>query len=573
MNHLSRYIRISFLLLFVISVLIFAYSPQRQGGLREIRTATNLPPQDALIELKLLKPRYSDETMANEINARIEYITLVENYQYLKDDAKIYEKVIENLSAVKNKYPRCIILPAIDRDIITYKALRTANSLKKVKTLDEVFQIQRQQLETSPVETRIEDFILHTKALRLIQKEKGYNPEQVSKTMIEYLTEAERLLTESVQSGKAPAQAEYIAAEINIETVYANLVSGDYKKSWEDLTSFYSAVNEGNNGISGRYSLTKGEYYELLGKKYDALAAYIDAAYKDYYEGVIKSSGIYRKMYTGRSEYYPGTLKFLLAEPSFQPKKFDLGSEWKGKTVLAEEFTTSELVSCGQIDEVFFGLMKAYDPKYVIVLRYYKSALIPDPYMNFSTLERYTTYKIDFIPSPLIDGNVFFFKVSTSRDVVGDKYNQLTSRINVILDRSPEISLQVSAEIKDNTVTVAWNADKFIDNAQYTFALAQRYGIYRGTSGTASSTMLHRMIVRDIKTLETPRQNEPVIFNIAELEKKNLQIIADSEKQLKQRLTGKYEPIDTAQLMVVFFVQDKNTKNVYNAAQCEAVVK
>jgi hypothetical protein len=542
---------------------------QQSPVYQEISAAMNNPPRNALNELYKLNLKYSDTASRNEILPRIEYFDLVVlSSNYDKRDEKNCEKIIANLTKIKEKYPQCTFVPVIDREIDAFRVYRYTATLKKAKTFEEILQLQQQYLNVEPAEARTEGLIANAKALRFIQKENKLDPAKVSTAMLGYLEEARKVIAQQPQTEKTAQQKDRIVIQIDLETTFAYIVANNSTKAFDYLNNYYTAIDDTNRYQLGKYYMTAGECNELLGRKLDAIDAYISAAHNEFYEGALKVNELYRLLYTGKIDSYPDALKSLLAEPPFRPKKYIPEKAWSGKTVLAEIFDNTESQPCAATDLAFRQLLNSYDAKYVVVLEYHMPAQMADPFICLSSRDRSVFYRVEVLPTVFVDGILLGGSAATSRNAEA-KYNQFTSRINPIINRTPEIKPQVSAELTGNKITVSWQSDKYIENALYHFALVQRLGIHIGSSGIA----VHKMIVRNVKTLENLQQNTPVTFTIPEIEMNALQTIREIEKNARRKITETQEKLDRTQLMIVFFIQDKNTKSVYNATSCEVVVK
>jgi hypothetical protein len=130
----------------------------------------------------------------------------------------------------------------------------------------------------------------------------------------------------------------------------------------------------------------------------------------------------------------------------------------------------------------------------------------------------------------------------------------------------PEVTLKVSAKLKGDDVQVEYSADKKIDNVDFNIALVQNEEKYAGSNGI----VFHKLVVREFITVESSSgKSLKASINIQEAEKAGEKRLADYEKEISFQFKEKHFKIDRSDLKIVFFVQDKESKKVYNAAVCD----
>jgi hypothetical protein len=129
----------------------------------------------------------------------------------------------------------------------------------------------------------------------------------------------------------------------------------------------------------------------------------------------------------------------------------------------------------------------------------------------------------------------------------------------------PKVKLQVSARRDGDDVIVSLSFDREVSNADYNLVLVQEEVKYAGGNGI----LFHKKVVRDFKTV-TPGEvkDKGFAFNILDAERDGAQRLADYEKEINFSFKEKHFKIDRTRLQVVFFVQDRSTHKVYNAAVC-----
>jgi len=279
------------------------------------------------------------------------------------------------------------------------------------------------------------------------------------------------------------------------------------------------------------------------------------------------------KEINGNMEEFDRMLEAKLSELPFHPEPFKLIEDWNGKTVLAELFTGTECPPCAAADLAFDALLEAYDSKYLLVLKYHLPIPGPDPMMNSATLRRQSFYNVTSTPTTFFDG-IMRHKGGGSRSDAKRKYDQYISSINPVVGSTPQAQLTVSAVLEGDNVKVTWSSDDSLKDINYNFVLVQSEERYVGRSGI----LIHKMVVRDVKTLTkkfalASEKNSEVIFNVNATEKYAENLLKDYEKRRRFRFKELRHKIDRTQLKVVFFLQHKDSQIVYNAIDCDVVLK
>jgi hypothetical protein len=74
------------------------------------------------------------------------------------------------------------------------------------------------------------------------------------------------------------------------------------------------------------------------------------------------------------------------------------------------------------------------------------------------------------------------------------------------------------------------------------------------------------MVVRDFQNLDPSAKPAELMIDLAKTEAASAKHLADYEKEMSFEFKEKKSSLDPANLAVVFFVQDRTTKKVTNAA-------
>jgi thiol-disulfide isomerase/thioredoxin len=322
-----------------------------------------------------------------------------------------------------------------------------------------------------------------------------------------------------------------------------------------------------NGGLpDGRYSYGLAEARAKLGQSKDALESYLDAAADQYKDAADKAKALYIKL-NGRDKGFEARLEAKVRELPYAVSPFKPSSEWKGKAVLAEIFTGSECPPCVGADLGFDGLIESYPARYLAVLEYHLPIPRPDPMMNPATKKRQGYYGVNSTPTVFIDGEKKMAG-GGSRGLAGEKFKQYAAEIASRLNGAPGVALTVEAGRVGDEVKVKCGFDLAVPGAEYTVVLVQGEEMYRGSNGI----VFHKRVVRDLAELDPDAARE-VVFNLASSEQASGQYLTDFEKTYDRipnfRFAERHDKISRQGLQVVFFVQDKATKKVLNAAAAE----
>jgi thiol-disulfide isomerase/thioredoxin len=393
---------------------------------------------------------------------------------------------------------------------------------------------------------------------------KQFEKKKVTQAVLDYVKQGMRLSKDPEFLDKIPENRKNYfktySPSLYLVAAMAYLNEESPEKSMEELKSY----NE-NEGVHDKtYHYVLASTLENLGNTKEAFESYLDAAADNFEDSLEKAKELYSKL-NGSPEGFETMLEAKLRELPFHPEHFKPEEKWQGKTVLAELFTGSECPPCVAADLGFDGLIDAYDSKYLVILEYHLPIPRPDPIMNEATNKRAEYYGANSTPSTFFDGEKKRGG-GGGRDRAELKFNQYTSEINSRVYEKPEVTLKVSAKLKGDDVQVEYSADKKIDNVDFNIALVQNEEKYAGSNGI----VFHKLVVREFITVESSSgKSLKASINIQEAEKAGEKRLADYEKEISFQFKEKHFKIDRSDLKIVFFVQDKESKKVYNAAVCD----
>lgn len=467
------------------------------------------------------------------------------------------EARIEELERIKAAYPDSIYIPAIDNAIIKAR-------IALAPDLASILSLQKLELEAAPEGRAILFYYVFCMDILQHKNLAQFDKKKVTQAVEQYAGQAFKLASDPEFLETAPPNLKrYIKS--NVPALYvalalAYLNEGLPGKALTALEDFKK-----NGGVPGAiYHYAAASAYAASGRTKEALDGYLEAAARDYLDSAEKAREYWQKVH-GSSQGFESAVEARQHEVPFQVEPFEPLREWKGKTVLAELFTGSECPPCVATDLGFDGIIEAFAPKYAAVLVYHLPIPRPDPMMNLASRARAQYYGVRSTPSTFFDGENAH-SGGGRRQMAGEKYEGYSAEIEERVYATPEVRLKVSARLSGDNVEVRFSADKEIDVADYNLALVQEEEKYQGANRIA----FHKMVVRDFRTLDGPAvKSGSARFNIPQAEQDAEARLSEHEKQRSFTFKVRRSRIDRQNLLVVFFLQDKDTKDVYNAAVAE----
>jgi thiol-disulfide isomerase/thioredoxin len=236
------------------------------------------------------------------------------------------------------------------------------------------------------------------------------------------------------------------------------------------------------------------------------------------------------------------------------------------KAVLAELFTGSECPPCVAADLGFDGLLETYPAKYLAVLEYHLPIPRPDPMMNPTTQKRADFYDIKSTPSVVIDGT----KIAPGgggRQDAEFLYRQYKAEIQPRLEDPPILEITATAILEGDKVKTSCGFSKTKQGIQHYAALVQAEEKFKGGNGI----ILHKMVVRELSLLPpfADMTKITVTFDLAQLESRTDGHLTEFENTSESfkgfKFPERRHKLDRTKLKVVFFTQDPETKQVFNA--------
>ncbi len=329
--------------------------------------------------------------------------------------------------------------------------------------------------------------------------------------------------------------------------------------------------------------LALGTSLEALGQDEAAIAEYMEtAALLNYPPIMERLTPLWEKTHPGESlEDYRAKLREQLE--SWHPEgAYDVPSDWTGKVVLAELFTGSECPPCVASDLAYDGLIAYYPRTVAAVLVHHLHIPGPDPMTNSWTEDRQEFYGdvIGGTPTSIFDGTDS--SVGGGGAAAGKgKFGAYGWTLEQHLAEVPQLSIDLKGRISggdvrmDVSVKTTDSELKGNENLRLRVVLAEKEVHYEGGNGVAE----HRMVVRSFiggHEGYALRPNGKVrvreTLDLTQLQEVLLSYLTDWEAENADRFRNgpgfsrKMNEIDPGQLVLVAFVQNEETKEVYQAS-------
>lgn len=464
---------------------------------------------------------------------------------------------ITELERIKTEYPESTYRVLIENAIIDAK-------IELSTTLEDILKLQGLRFQRARGLNRL--FLFNYAGLDILQHRSSasFDKKKVTQVILIYAEEAEKFAKNPEFLKRVPEHQKPLIsralAMCHLVIAQAYLNEGNPQKSREELGAYLEKGGERDNA----FWYTRGATLEKLGETQEAFDSFFNAASENFGDSVDRARGLYKNLY-GSLEGFEERLEAKQRELPFHPARFKPSRAWKGKAVLAELFTGSECPPCVAADMGFDGLMEAYSQDHLVILEYHLPIPRPDPIMNEATRARAIYYGVNSTPTIFIDGEKEL-KGGGPRSRAEAKFDEYSIEIGSHLDETPQVKLRISAKRNGDDIFVSLSFDREIANTDYNVALVEAEVKYTGGNGI----LFHKKVVRDFKTV-TPREvkDKNFVFNILDAERAGANRLADYEKEINFSFKEKHFEIDRNRLQVVFFVQDRSSRKVYNAAVCD----
>ncbi len=332
------------------------------------------------------------------------------------------------------------------------------------------------------------------------------------------------------------------------------------------------------------FHLARGKALESLGRDEEAIEAYLESA------GMVTNAAIMAALepvwervhgslngLENRRERLRQRLERWHPEGTFAPP-----DDWSGRVVLAELFTGSECGPCLGADVAFDGLIAYYPPTTVAILVHHEHIPRPDPMTNPDTIDRMNYYSREVVrgtPTVIINGTDAVVG-GGSRSAARGRFGTYTWMIGRHLTEAPRLDITISAERRDTRLDVTARAhlknpgSSENEDLRLRLAVAEEVVHYEGSNGVTE----HRLVVRgfigghDGWALEPGRETTHIdaSWDVAAREAELQTYLETFQAENPDSFAGDgftelTHEIDESRLVVVAFVQNETTKEIYQA--------
>jgi tetratricopeptide (TPR) repeat protein len=277
---------------------------------------------------------------------------------------------------------------------------------------------------------------------------------------------------------------------------------------------------------------------------------------------------------SGLEEMLDERYRRAFANP-FRAKHYKPGSSRSDRVVLAEVFTGSGCPPCVAADLAFDTVLDRYERRDVAVLMYHLHIPRPDPMANAATQNRATFYRVQGVPSYMIDGQAG--GGGGSREATEAIYNRFNPGIEKRLQVPGQAEIKLETALDGGVVKVRATVAKVESQSpslKLNLALVEKSLSYGGENGVR----FHPMVVRGMagpgasgfRLLGPQPATFEQTFDLAQLTSE----LKDQLDEYEQRNFGlkfseKKHAIDAANLAVVAFVQDEASLQILQASQVD----
>lgn len=250
-------------------------------------------------------------------------------------------------------------------------------------------------------------------------------------------------------------------------------------------------------------------------------------------------------------------------------KKFPGRSSKSDRAVLVEMFTCAQSPLCVASELTFDALQQTYKPTEVVLLQYHLHIPGPDPLTNLDGVERQKQYGFQAAPSTFFNGKPLA-PGGGPAEIAQANYERYQKVIGPMLEKAARASIKLAASQRGNKVEVRADISDLEDtgeNVRLYLVLAEEVVAYTGGNKMAT----HQLVVRTF-----PGGASGTVIGKKDFTRK-LTVDLESVRQKQTEYLEKYakdnpfpnkeRPMEMKKLRLVAFIQNEDTKEVYQAAQ------
>ncbi len=383
------------------------------------------------------------------------------------------------------------------------------------------------------------------------------------------LEKAEKWAVQATQEMRGKDPELLMAAHRNLAAVYQTL------GRFPDRVAALEAVRDDAMPYEQSYWLELGNAYRETGQPEKALEAYLTGLAYETSEDLMAAAAELEPDGTVLQKKIEATKQEL---SEFDPGKFDPAAIQTDRVALVELFTGSECPPCLGADEALDKIALYYPRTVLALLEYHLHIPRPDPMTNSSAEERYAYYGQNFgTPTVFFNGTDKLIGGGPAV-VIRNLFNTYRKRIDAILEKPAGVTLNCSAELSGDVVTVSVSADvqrTLPDDAQLFIALAERHVMYAGGNGVTKHLFVVRKVLGGAEALKLSvldgTGSVTAKMDLAAVEAELKQYLDDFTRNPPARhrtfkgWSTRPETLNRENLAVISWLQDPTDKEVIQA--------
>jgi hypothetical protein len=257
-----------------------------------------------------------------------------------------------------------------------------------------------------------------------------------------------------------------------------------------------------------------------------------------------------------------------------KPLAFAGRKEKSDRVALVELFTGAECPPCVAADKAFDALAETYKPSEVVLLEYHLHIPRPDPLTSPDGLERARYYggairgtptlMFNGQPGPAVGGDAYD---------AADGYDDCVAALDPLLNTASKVSLKAAATRKGNKINITAEAADVSspgEKIRLRLVLVEDVVSYKGGNGISQ----YRSVVRALPggpngmALKEKTGKQTAEVDLDEL-RKTLKKYLDDYAEKEDAFPNKERPMELKKLRVIAFVQNDQTREIYQAVQVE----
>jgi hypothetical protein len=330
------------------------------------------------------------------------------------------------------------------------------------------------------------------------------------------------------------------------------------------------------------------EYDEQQGKKQQALEGYAELCVLPMFAEIVdqmakaesttptspkqSAQALWKDLHKGKLDGFDAYLDEVYAKsmPKWSGKRVEpRGQQPDNRVVLCELFTGTDCPPCVAADIALSHLLNTYAPSEVVALEYHQHIPKPDALANNDSEQRFQFYFGDKGGTPTFGVSGKTVQAGGGLPQTNDVYKMIRAQVDLMLLRKTSVKIHLKAEPKDGVVAVTADAEGAFsanDPIKLRLVLAEDRVTFRGSNGVRE----HEMVVRAM-----PGGTGGAELKDGKLRYEGKVDVKAIRRQLDdylrafeeaQKTTFQSKPLDLAHLHLVAFVQNDQTKEIYQAA-------